>query len=66
LQKHECPFLIQFLGALFGNGSVKVALEYMDLGSLKSLIKLAIKKDGKNIKENKPLIPEAVASKIFQ
>jgi hypothetical protein len=37
----------------------------MDLGSLKSLIKLAIKKDGKNIKEGKPLIPEVVVSKIF-
>jgi len=28
---------------------VKIALEYMEMGSLKSLIKLATIKDGKNI-----------------
>ena len=38
----------------------------MDMGSLKSLIKLATKKDGKNIAEGKPLIPEPIVAKIFQ
>ena len=38
----------------------------MDLGSLKSIIKMATKKDGQNLKENKPLIPEAMCAKIFQ
>lgn len=46
LKDHNCPFLINFLGALFVEGSVKVALEYMDLGSMKSIIKMATKKDG--------------------
>lgn len=38
----------------------------MDLGSLKSLIKLATKKNGDAIEQGKPLIPEAVCAKIFQ
>ena len=54
------------MGALFDQGTVKVALEYMDMGSLKSLHKLALKKDGKNMEMGKPLIPEPVISKIFQ
>jgi mitogen-activated protein kinase kinase len=41
LHKNACPFLVEFCGALFEEGSVKVALEYMDMGSLKSIIKLA-------------------------
>ena len=64
LQAHTCPFLVQFMGALFDQGTVKVALEYMDMGSLVSLKQLAIKKDGGNIKEQKPIIPEAVMAKI--
>lgn len=52
------------MGALFDQGTVKVALEYMDMGSLVSLKQLAIKKDGGNIKEQKPIIPEAVMAKI--
>lgn len=51
---------------MFDDGQVKVALEYMDMGSLKSLLKLAVKKEGHNIKEGKPLIAEAILSKIFQ
>ena len=41
LSKHECPFLITFFGAMFDEGSVKVALELMDIGSLKDVVKLA-------------------------
>jgi hypothetical protein len=41
LSDNECPFLVQFLGAMFDEGSVKVALELMDMGSLKDIIKLA-------------------------
>jgi hypothetical protein len=52
------------MGALFDQGTVKVALEYMDLGSLVSIQKLAIKKDGANMKEKKPIVPEAVMAKI--
>lgn len=66
LQKANCPFLVQFLGAMYEEGAVKVALEYMDMGSLKSLLKLATKKDGDKIQQKKPVIPEAVMSKIYQ
>ena len=51
---------------MFDQGAVKVALEYMDMGSLKSLMKLSQKKDGANVKAGKPLIPEAVMAKIVQ
>ena len=43
-------FLVQFLGAMYEEGSVKVALEYMDMGSLKHLQKMAIKKNGECLK----------------
>eukprot|EP00351_Strombidinopsis_sp_SopsisLIS2011_P006073 CAMPEP_0116874648 /NCGR_PEP_ID=MMETSP0463-20121206/6158_1 /TAXON_ID=181622 /ORGANISM="Strombidinopsis sp, Strain SopsisLIS2011" /LENGTH=128 /DNA_ID=CAMNT_0004518599 /DNA_START=245 /DNA_END=632 /DNA_ORIENTATION=+ len=41
LSNHDCPFLIKFYGALYEEGSVKVALELMDMGSLKSVLSLA-------------------------
>lgn len=65
LKDHNCPFLVKFLGALFDEGTVKVALEFMDMGSLKSLWKLAMAKDSHNLEIGKPLIPEAVCAKIF-
>jgi hypothetical protein len=43
LSNHTCPFLVQFYGAIFHEGFVKVLLEMMDLGSLDSLIGLAKK-----------------------
>ena len=49
LQKHNCPFLVQFMGAMFDQGTVKIALEYMDLGTLNSLKNMALAKDGKNL-----------------
>lgn len=54
------------MGALFDQGTVKVALEYMDMGSLRSLKEMALAKDSKNLDQNKPLIPEPVIAKIFQ
>lgn len=67
LKEHNCPFLVQFLGALFDDGTVKVALEYMDMGSLKSMFEAARAKDGGSaIAEARPLIPEPIVAKIFQ
>ena len=54
------------MGAMYEEGAVKVALEYMDMGSLKHLLKMAQMKDGHLMKEGKPLIPEAVMAKIMQ
>jgi len=62
LHKNNCPFLVEFYGALYDEGSVKVALEYMNMGCLKSLAKLA-KKDPQ-WKLGVPLIPEAAMSKM--
>lgn len=64
LQKHNCSFLVQFLGAYFVDGVVKIALEFMDMGTLGSVKNAAIKKDGANMKLNKPIIPEAMMSKM--
>ena len=66
LSQHTCPFLIQFYGAMFDEGAVKVALELMDIGSLKDVVKLA-KNDPTWVENSKmPLLPEEVASKIVQ
>ena len=62
LQKNSCPFLVEFCGALYEEGAVKVALEYMDMGSLKNIVKLA--KKNPEWQKGEPLIPEAVMSKI--
>ena len=59
-------FLVQFMGAMYQEGAVRVALEYMDMGDLKSLIKLATKKYDGAIPMDRPVIPEAVCAKIFQ
>lgn len=64
LHKNSCPFLVEFCGALFEEGSVKVALEYMNMGSLKNIIKLA--KKNPKWAEGKPLLPEPVLSKMTQ
>ena len=51
---------------MFDEGAVKVALELMDIGSLKDVVTLA-KKDMNWVANSKsPLIPEAVASKTMQ
>jgi len=54
------------MGAMFEDGQVKIALEFMDMGSLKSLLKLALKKDGQRVKLGLPLIEEPIVAKIFQ
>ncbi len=54
--------MVEFCGAIFEEGSVKVALEYMDMGSLKNIIKLAMKNPF--WAEGEPLIPEAVLAKM--
>jgi serine/threonine protein kinase len=43
LANHTCPFLVQFYGAIFQEGFVKVLLEMMDLGSLDKVIEQALK-----------------------
>jgi len=65
LHKNECPFIVEFLGAIYDEGSVKVALELMDMGSLKSLLAMALKKPDIRVGVE-PVVPEAVMSKIMQ
>ena len=38
LQDSNCPFLVKFYGAFFYDGTVKLALEFMDLGSIDRII----------------------------
>lgn len=59
LQDSNCPFLVKFYGAFFYDGTVKLVLEYMDLGSLDRVI-------DKIKKKNQPCTPEAIISKITQ
>lgn len=59
LWDNNCPFLVKFHGAFFEEGSVKLVLEYMDLGSLDKVIS--------KIKKQPEFRPsEAVLSKITQ
>jgi serine/threonine protein kinase len=59
LQDNNCPFLVKFYGAFFYDGTVKLVLEHMDLGSLDKVIdKIKFKKP--------PCIPEPILSKITQ
>lgn len=60
----ECPFLVKFYGAMFDEGTVKVALELMDMGSLKDIIKLG--KLNPEWKQGRILLPEPVISKMIQ
>ena len=54
------------MGAFFHDSVVKLALEFMDMGTLGSLRKMAIAKDGHKMKEKKPIMSEAVAAKVIQ
>ena len=66
LQDNNCPFLVKFLGAMYEEGAVKIALEYMDMGSLRDLMNKAVKKNHSNFENHKPVVPESVMSKIVQ
>ena len=58
LDDAACPFLVRYYGAYFEEGMVKLAMELMDLGSLRGLIeKLAGRPE--------PKIPEDVIYNII-
>ena len=59
LRDNNCPFLVKFFSAFFYDGTVKLALEYMDLGSLDRVIDKI-----KNFPH--PCTPEPILSKITQ
>lgn len=54
----RCPFLLNFYGGYFEKGNVKLFLEYMDGGNLKTLIK--------SYKKKKKRIPEKKIKKITE
>eukprot|EP00347_Sterkiella_histriomuscorum_P014146 403361988 len=60
LVQEECPFLIRFYGAYYDEGSVYLALEYMDCGSVNTIMKIMKQAFPTQI----PLIPELVISSI--
>lgn len=55
LYSAKCPALVDFYGAFFSEGTVSIALEYMDMGSVDSLLK-----------ERGPFPESVVASFAFQ
>lgn len=59
LQGNNCPFLVKFYNAFFYDGAIKLALEYMDLGSIDRVIDKI-----KNLPP--PCTPEPILSKICQ
>ncbi len=50
---------------MFDEGSVKVALELMDIGSLKDVVTLAKMDPSYNEASKKPCVPEPVAAKMI-
>lgn len=54
--KFVSPYLVSFFGAYFDEGTVKIAIELMDMGSLRDIINAN--------KVITPLIPEAIVAKI--
>lgn len=55
---NECPFLLDFYGGYFDQGTVKIFLEYMDRGSLRQLIN--------EHKEKKQRISERVVKFVME
>lgn len=56
MEHSECPFLVKFYGAYFEEGYVKVALEFMDGGSLRDCL----------AKSRVASVPENILSKVTQ
>jgi len=62
LHASNCEYLVQLYGAYFDEGTVKVALECMDIGSLGDIMKLIKRSKG----TLQPLITEPVMVEIVQ
>lgn len=56
MEHSDCPFIVRFYGAYFEEGYVKVALEYMDGGSLRDCL----------ARSGASAIPENILSKVTQ
>ena len=61
-ENFHCNFIVQLYGAFYEEGSVKVILELMDVGSLEDVIKHYRKKA---IKKH-PFIDEEILARISQ
>lgn len=61
-ENFSCNFIVQLYGAFYEEGSVKVILELMDVGSLEDIIK-HFRKKGTN---KQPVIPEEILARISQ
>ena len=58
----SCENLIQFYGAYYEDGTIKIVLEFMDMGSLRHVMK-----NLKNIKKPEPpCVDEITLAKITQ
>ena len=61
-ENFNCNFIVQLYGAYYEEGSVKVILELMDVGSLEDVIKHYRKKSTRKL----PVIEETILAKISQ
>lgn len=61
-ESFNCNFIVQLYGAFYEEGSVKVILELMDVGSLEDVIKHYRKKPARK----PPMIEEEMLAKISQ
>ena len=61
-ENFNCNFIVQLYGAYYEEGSVKVILELMDVGSLEDVIKHYRKKASRKL----PVIEETILAKISQ
>lgn len=61
-ENFNCNFIVQLYGAFYEEGSVKVILELMDVGSLEDVIKHYRKKP----LHKSPVIEEEILAKISQ
>lgn len=61
-ENFNCNFIVQLYGAYYEEGSVKVILELMDIGSLEDIIKYYRKKPINKL----PVIEEEILARISQ
>ena len=59
------PFLLQCFGAFFDEGSVRLVLEFMDCGSLETIIKVVNELTKGSPTPMIPRIPELVISRFL-
>ena len=61
----DSPYLLRCYGAFFEEGSVRLVLEYMDCGSMETIIKVLNELTKSSPTPIIPMIPELVISRLI-